>query len=123
MEHIKKKLAVIVVFFAVFIGIVTIWTVRKQSQPKLTAVTWKLEEEADLDGNELSSYAKDPSKSKVVLTFKKDQTYRCKNLENKKNLEGNIHTVAYKIERYLHVASRSGSGNGIVLWRVWDTRV
>ena len=56
MEHIKKKLAVIVVFFAVFIGIVTIWTVRKQSQPKLTAVTWKLEEEADLDGNELSSY-------------------------------------------------------------------
>ena len=84
MEHIKKKLAVIVVFFAVFIGIVTIWTVRKQSQPKLTAVTWKLEEEADLDGNELSSYAKDPSKSKVVLTFKKDQTYRCKNLENKK---------------------------------------
>ena len=117
MEHIKKKLAVIVVFFAVFIGIVTIWTVRKPSQPKLTAVTWKLEEEADLDGNELSSYAKDPSKSKVVLTFKKDQTYRCKNLEN------NIHTVAYKIERYLHVASRSGSGNGIVLWRVWDTRV
>ena len=53
MEHIKKKLAVSVVFFAVFIGIVTIWTVRKQSQPKLTAVTWKLEEEADLDGNEL----------------------------------------------------------------------
>lgn len=50
MEHIKKKLEVIVVFFAVFIGIVTIWTVRKQSQPKLTAVTWKLEEEADLDG-------------------------------------------------------------------------
>ena len=88
MEHIKKKLAVIVVFFAVFIGIVTIWTVRKQSQPKLTAVTWKLEEEADLDGNELSSYAKDPSKSKVVLTFKKDQTYRCKNLENKKIWKG-----------------------------------
>ena len=91
MEHIKKKLAVIVVFFAVFIGIVTIWTVRKQSQPKLTAVTWKLEEEADLDGNELSSYAKDPSKSKVVLTFKKDQTYRCKNLENKKPAQGRFY--------------------------------
>lgn len=123
MEHIKKKLAVIVVFFAVFIGIVTIWTVRKQSQPKLTAVTWKLEEEADLDGNELSSYAKDPSKSKVVLTFKKDQTYRCKNLENKKIWKGTYTLVAYKIERYLHAASRSGSGNGIVLWRVRDTRV
>ena len=49
-----------------------------------------MEEEADLDGNELSSYAKDPSKSKVVLTFKKDQTYRCKNLENKKS--GREHT-------------------------------
>lgn len=122
MEHIKKKLAVIVVFFAVFIGIVTIWTVRKPSQPKLTAVTWKLEEEADLDGNELSSYAKDPSKSKVVLTFKKIRPIGAKILKTK-NLEGNIHTVAYKIERYLHVASRSGSGNGIVLWRVWDTRV
>lgn len=88
MAHVKKKLAVIVMVLAVFTAIAAIWAVRKQSQPKLTAVTWKLEEEADLDGNVISSYAKDPSKSKVVLTFQKDQTYRCKNLENKKIWKG-----------------------------------
>ena len=121
MEHIKKKLEVIVVFFAVFIGIVTIWTVRKQSQPKLTAVTWKLEEEADLDGNELSSYAKDPSKSKVVLTFKKDQTYRCKNLENKKIWKGTytLSRTKSKDTYMLHLVPDQGTAS---YYGVYGTR-
>lgn len=121
MEHIKKKLAVIVVFFAVFIGIVTIWTVRKQGQPKLTAVTWKLEEEADLDGNELSSYAKDPSKSKVVLTFKKDQTYRCKNLENKKIWKGTytLSRTKSKDTYMLHLVPDQGTAS---YYGVYGTR-
>ena len=121
MEHIKKKLAVIVVFFAVFIGIVTIWTVRKQSQPKLTAVTWKLEEEADLDGNELSSYAKDPSKSKVVLTFNKDQTYRCKNLENKKIWKGTytLSRTKSKDTYMLHLVPDQGTAS---YYGVYGTR-
>ena len=121
MEHIKKKLAVIVVFFAVFIGIVTIWTVRKPSQPKLTAVTWKLEEEADLDGNELSSYAKDPSKSKVVLTFKKDQTYRCKNLENKKIWKGTytLSRTKSKDTYMLHLVPDQGTAS---YYGVYGTR-
>ncbi len=107
MEHIKKKLAVIVVFFAVFIGIVTIWTVRKQSQPKY--------------GNELSSYAKDPSKSKVVLTFKKDQTYRCKNLENKRIWKGTytLSRTKSKDTYMLHLVPDQGTAS---YYGVYGTR-
>ena len=94
MEHIKKKLAVIVVFFAVFIGIVTIWTVRKQSHP---------------------------SKSKVVLTFKKDQTYRCKNLENKKIWKGTytLSRTKSKDTYMLHLVPDQGTAS---YYGVYGTR-
>ena len=121
MEHVKKKLAVMVVLLAVFAAVAAIWTVRKQSQPKLTAVTWKLEEEADLDGNVLSSYAKDPSKSKVVLTFKKDQTYRCKNIENKKIWKGTytLSRTKSKDTYMLHLVPDQGTAS---YYGVYGTR-
>ena len=69
----------------------------------------------------VSSYAKDPSKSKVVLTFKKDQTYRCKNLENKKIWKGTytLSRTKSKDTYMLHLVPDQGTAS---YYGVYGTR-
>ena len=66
-------------------------------------------------------HAKDPSKSKVVLTFKKDQTYRCKNLENKKIWKGTytLSRTKSKDTYMLHLVPDQGTAS---YYGVYGTR-
>lgn len=61
------------------------------------------------------------SKSKVVLTFKKDQTYRCKNLENKKIWKGTytLSRTKSKDTYMLHLVPDQGTAS---YYGVYGTR-
>lgn len=67
----------IVVFFAclIFIGINKGYGFKQNMKETITDITWKLEEETDLNGNVIQSYENNLKESIIVLKFSEDKTF------------------------------------------------
>ena len=87
----------------------------------MEAVTREMGGRADFERNELSTHAKDPFKRKGVLTIKKDQALRCKNLENKKIWKGTytLSRTKSKDTYMLHLVPDQGTAS---YYGVYGTR-
>ena len=74
----------IVVFFAclIFIGINKGYGFKQNMKETITDITWKLEEETDLNGNVIQSYENNLKESIIVLKFSEDKTFVLKNQKN-----------------------------------------